>query len=136
MRWAVRALAPIVAVLAAACGSTGPTAYAVVYSYLAALGEGNYTNACALLAHSARSSLPGSCQSVFARCLPNEAAAYARDQTQQLYASIYLTTTRNTATALVSGTAVARTVRRVTLADQRGNWVLTSPGEKIERCRR
>lgn len=124
------------ALVAAACGSTAPTAYSVVDSYLKALGEGNYANACGLLDQSARRSLHGPCQTVFARCLPNEAGAFASDQTQQLFANINLTTTGKTAVALVSGTAVARTVKRVTLADQGGNWRLTSPGEKLQRCRR
>jgi hypothetical protein len=105
-----------------------------VDSYIQAIGEGNYANACGLLDRSARASLHGSCQAVFARCLPNEAAALARDQTQQLYANIDLTTTGKTAVAVVSGTAVARTVKSVTLAERGGNWQLTSPGEKLQRC--
>ena len=82
MRRAIGAVLPALAVLAAACGSTAPTAYSVVDSYIRAIGEGNYANACGLLDHSARASLHGSCQAVFARCLPNEAAALAHDQTQ------------------------------------------------------
>jgi hypothetical protein len=135
MRWAVGALVSVLAVLAAACGSTAPTAYSVVDSYIQAIGEGNYANACGLLDRSARASLHGSCQTVFARCLPNQAAALARDQTQQLYANINLTTTGKTAVAIVSGTAVARTVKSVTLAEKGGNWLLTSPGQQIQRCR-
>jgi hypothetical protein len=108
----------------------------VVDSYIRAIGEGNFANACGLLGHSARASLKGNCQAVFARCLPNEARALARDQTQQLYANINLTTTGKTAVAVVTGTAVARTVRSVTLAEQGGNWRLTSPGEKLQRCSR
>ena len=126
----------VTAVAVVGCGSTAPTAYSVVDSYLKALGEGNYANACGLLDQSARGSLHGPCQMVFARCLPNEARASASDQTQQLYANINLTTTGKTAVALVSGTAVARTVKRVTLADHGGNWRVTSPGEKLQRCRR
>jgi len=136
MRRALGAAILALAVLAAACGSTAPTAYNVVDSYIAAIGEGNWSNACGLLDHGARASLHGPCQKVFARCLPNQAAALARDQTQQLYANIDLTTTGNTAVAVLSGTAVARTVRSVTLAEQGGNWHLTSPGAKLQRCAR
>jgi len=133
---AVAAVVLALAALAAACGSTAPTAYSVVDSYIRAIGEGDYANACGLLNHSARASLPGHCQTALARCLPNEARALARDQTQQLYANINLTTTGKTAVALLSGTAVARTVKSVTLADQGGNWRLSSPGEKLQHCRR
>jgi hypothetical protein len=136
MRRATVAVVLVLAVLAAACGSNAPTAYSVVDSYIQAIGEGNYANACGLLDQSARASLHGSCETVFARCLPNEAAALARDQTQQLYANINLTTTGKTAVAVVTGTAVARTVKSVTLAEQGGNWRLTSPGEKLQRCGR
>jgi hypothetical protein len=136
MRWAVGAIVPALAVLAAACGSNAPTAYSVVDSYIQAIGEGNYANACGLLDQSERASLHGSCKAVFARCLPNQAAALARDQTQQLYANINLTTTGKTAVAVVSGTAVARTVKSVTLAERGGNWQLTSAGEKLQRCGR
>lgn len=129
------ALVAAVAVLAA-CGSTAPTAYSVVDSYLTALGEGNYSNACGLLDHGARASLRGPCTAAFSRCLANEAAAIAHDQTQQLYADINLSTTGNTAVAEVSGTAVARTVKKVTLVSQGGNWTLASPGEAFKHCRR
>jgi hypothetical protein len=108
----------------------------VVESYLTAIGEGNYANACGLLDHHARASLRRPCTAMFARCLPNEAAAFTRDQTQQLYATIALNVTGSRADATVSRTAVARTVKRVTLADQGGNWRLTSPGRALERCRR
>jgi hypothetical protein len=129
------ALVLTVAVIAG-CGSTAPTAYSVVESYLTALGEGNYTNACALLNQSARASLHAPCTAVFARCLANEAAAIARDQTQQLYATMNLTGSGKRVAAEVSGTAVARTVKKVTLADEHGNWVLTTPGRAFTRCRR
>lgn len=131
-----RAALLVAAVAVVGCGSTAPTAYSVVQSYVAAIGEGNYANACGLLDQRTRASLRVPCQARFARCLPNESAALAHDQTQQLYANINLRTTGKTAVAFLSGTAVARTVRSVTLADRGGKWRLTSPGEKIARCRR
>jgi hypothetical protein len=136
MRLAACIAVLMLAAVVAACGSTAPTAYSVVDNYLKAIGEGNYVNACGLLDHTARGALHGPCETVFAHCLPNQARASAHDQTQQLYANIDLMTTGKTAVALVSGTAVARTVKRVTLADQGGNWRLTSAGEKLQRCRR
>jgi hypothetical protein len=135
MRRAIGAVVPVLAVLAAACGSTAPTAYSVVDSYVSALGEGNYSNACDLLDHAARASLRAPCTVVFSHCLANEAGAIAHDQTQQLYANINLTTSGKTAVAEVSGTAVARTVKKVTLAQTGGNWLLTSPGQAFKRCR-
>jgi hypothetical protein len=133
----MRRAALLVAVVAVAgCGSTAPTAYSVVDSYLRALGEGNYSNACGLLDDAARASLRGSCSEVFTRCLANEAGAIERDQTQQLYANINLTSAGKTAVAKVSGTAVARTVKHVALAERGGNWRLTSPGVVFKRCRR
>jgi hypothetical protein len=124
------------AVALAGCGSTAPTPYSVVQSYLTAIGEGDYATACGLLDHSARASLRAPCTAAFTRCLPNEATVSARDQTQQLYADITVSTAGKQAVANVSGTAVARTVKRVTLADERGNWLLSSPGRALERCRR
>ena len=131
-----RAALVVALVVLAACGSTAPTAYSVVQSYLTALGEGNYPNACAVLDQSARASLHAPCAATFTRCLANEAGAIAHDQTQQLYANINLTGSGNRTVAEVSGTAVARTVRKVTLADEHGNWRLTSPGQAFRRCRR
>jgi hypothetical protein len=132
IRWAAMLLA---VVLIAGCGSTAPTAYSVINSYLNALEVGDYSKACGLLDHSARASLRGPCRAVFARCLANDTAAIARDQTQQLYANVNLTTTGDRAVAQVSGTAVARTVKNVTVAEEHGNWRLTSPGRAFRRGR-
>jgi hypothetical protein len=134
MRRAALLAATTVAVVG--CGSNGPTAYSVVQNYVNAIGEGNYANACGLLDQRARAALRTPCQAKFARCLPNETAAFARDQTQQLYANINLSVSGSKAVATVGGTAVARTVRTVKLAQQGDNWRLTSPGYTIERCRR
>jgi hypothetical protein len=129
------ALLAAIAVLAG-CGSTAPTAYSVVDSYLTAIGEGDYSGACGLLDHHARASMRPSCTALFARCLANKAVALARDQTQQLYADIKLSSHGNTAVADVSGTAVARTVKKVTLAEQSGNWRVASAGSAFRHCRR
>lgn len=141
MRWA--ALLASAALVVAACGAPAhPPVGSVVSSYLGALGEGNYANACGLLNQSARSSLDSrfgrhaSCPKVIARCLPNEATAFSRDQTQQLYANIDLSVAGTTAVAKVSGTAVAKTVKTVTLIQRRGIWTLATPGTSLERCHR
>ena len=145
MRRGLGAALPALAVFVAACGnSSAPGPGSVVSSYLSAVGVGNYANACRILDHSTRVSLETrsgrrtACAKVIARCLPNEATAFARDQTQQLYANVNLSFTNgsNVAVAVVSGTAVARTVKRVTLRQERGIWRLTSPGASVERCRR
>lgn len=143
MRWTPGAVLLVSAVLVAGCGnSSAPTPTSVIQSYMTDLGEGNYSGACAQLDHGALASLEtgtgrrASCPTVMARCLPNVSTALASDQTQQLYANIGLSITRKHGVALVSGTAVAKTVKKVTLADERGGWTLTSPGAALERCRR
>ena len=146
MRRAVCAVVAVVAVvLIAACGNAtvaGPGS--VVSSYLTAIGEGNYGIACGLLDRSVRTSLEtrfprrASCAKVVARCLPNKSIALARDQVQQLYANVDVTYANrgNGAVALVNGTTVARTVKRVTLRQTRGIWRLASPGVVLEHCHR
>jgi hypothetical protein len=143
MRRGLHAAALATAVVAAACGNSSPPGPgSVVQSYLNALGEGNYASACGLLASSTRASLENrtgrhvGCPTVFARCLPNEATAFARDQTQQLYANIEFGYLGKGGSAAVTGTAVAKTVKRVTLREVRGTWRLTSPGATLEHCRR
>lgn len=130
----------VLAACAAGCGAgtTGPTQ--VVQNYLTAIAEGEYDTACALLDSRARATLPTApgqhltCQAVFSRCVPNQAASFARDQTQELYANVDLTTDGSTAVAVVSGTLVARTVKEVTLANEHGTWKLTSYGQILRRC--
>jgi hypothetical protein len=139
------ALAALAVVLVAACGNAtvaGPGS--VVSSYLAAVAEGNYGSACGLLERSVQTSLETrfprrtSCAKVVALCLPNKALALARDQVQQFYANVDVTYANGGkgAVALVNGTTVARTVKRVTLRQKRGTWRLTSPGVALKNCHR
>jgi hypothetical protein len=124
------------------CGESSTTPpIDVVQNYLNDLGAGNFTGACALLDKRTREAPLKSvrpritCSTVFARCLPNNVTRLTRDQTQLLYASIQMNVTADKASADVSGTAVARAIRRVTLADERGNWKLTTYGHAVHHCR-
>ena len=110
-------------------------------SYLNDLGAGNFGGACGLLDKRTREAPLKSvrpritCPTVFARCLPDNVIRLTRDQTQLLYASIQLNVTGDKASADVSGTSVARAIRKVTLANEQGNWKLTSYGQAVHRCR-
>ncbi len=110
-------------------------------NYLNDLGSGNYEGACALLDKRTREAPLKSvrpritCATVFARCLPDNVTRLTRDQTQLLYASIQVNVAGDGGSANVSGTAVARAIRKVTLANERGNWKLTSYGQAVHRCR-
>jgi hypothetical protein len=124
------------------CGESSTTPPVdVVQNYLNAVGAGNYSSACALLDKRTRESPLRSvrprigCPTVFVRCLPNNVIRLKRDQTQLLYASIQLNVSGDKASADVSGTTVARAIRKVTLADERGTWKLTSYGQAVHRCR-
>ena len=129
------------AVLAVGCGEAPTPPFEVVQNYLNDVGAGNYAGACALLDKRTREAPLQSvrpritCPTVFVRCLPDNVIRLARDQTQLLYASIQINTNGDKATADVSGTAVARALRRVTLADKQGVWYLTSYGRAVQRCR-
>ena len=124
------------------CGESSTTPPVdVVQNYLNDLGAGNFAGACGLLDKRTReaplkSVRPHiSCSTVFARCLPHNVTRLTRDQTQLLYASIQMNVTGDKASADVSGTAVARAIRHVTLADERGSWKLTTYGHAVHRCR-
>ena len=110
-------------------------------NYLNDVGAGNYGGACGLLDKRTRDAPLKSvrprikCPTVFVRCLPDNVIKLARDQTQLLYASIELNVTGDTASADVSGTSVARAIRRVTLANEQGQWKLTSYGQAVHKCR-
>ena len=132
-----------VALAAAGCGSTAPPGpYNAVSSYLNQIAEGSYAGACGLLDTRARVSLTRtrgqhiSCPTVFARCLPSKVTNLKHDQSQLLYATILVTTHRKTADATVSGTAVARAIKHVSLAKERGTWKLTSYGQALKTCSR
>ena len=130
-----------VALCVVGCGESSTTPPVdVVQNYLNDLGAGNYSGACALLDKRTReaplrSVRPRiSCSTVFARCLPNNVTSLKRDQTQLLYASVQMNVTGVKASADLSGTAVAKSIRQVTLAQKRGNWKLTSYGQAVHRC--
>jgi hypothetical protein len=124
------------------CGaSTTTPPVEVVQDYLNQLGSGNYPGACALLDKRARESsarLAGarvSCERLFDRCLPHTVTSLPKDQTQLFYSNVQVNTTDGKTSATVSGTAVAKAIRHVTLAEERGNWKLTSYGQAVDRCR-
>jgi hypothetical protein len=129
-------------VCAVGCGESSTTPPVdIVQNYLNDLGAGNFTGACALLDTRTREAPLKSvrpritCPTVFARCLPNNVTRLTRDQTQLLYASIQMNVTGHKASADVRGTAVARAIRRVTLADESGTWKLTTYGHAVQQCR-
>jgi hypothetical protein len=135
------ALLGVVTVLAA-CGSGSPPPgpYDVVSNYLTQIAEGNYSNACGLLTTAARDALikkmgvRTTCSKLFVRCLPSRATNISRDQAQLLYATILVATHHRKADVTVGGTAVARAIKRVTLAKERRTWKLTSYGDALQRC--
>jgi hypothetical protein len=77
-----------------------------------------------------------SCAKLFVQCLPSKATNISRDQAQLLYATIQVATHHHKADVTVAGTAVARALKRVTLAKERGTWKLTSYGDALQRCPR
>lgn len=132
----------VVSACLAACGQGGPTASDAVGNYVYALAEGNYAGACGLLAPGTREALErshgghASCERVIARCLPNQVTRASHDQSQLLFANVALTHGRGGAqVASVSGTPAANATRKLTAAEHRGRWELTSPGVAISRCR-
>lgn len=125
----------------AGCGNANVvTPRDVAQNYAFQLAEGNFPQACALFDPAALRSLAsgsgGGCRSLLARCLPKSTTSLRRDETQLFYVNTDLQESGSRATVTVSGTAVARSVRRVSLADERGRWRLTSPGRGIDRCLR
>jgi hypothetical protein len=125
----------------AGCGESPTPPNEAVQNYLNALGAGNYTTACSLLDSRARESLIRSirvrttCPAVFRRCLPHRTTLLKQDQTQLLYANMQVSVTGSDATAAVSGTAVARELKHVTVRDEQTGWMVTGLGQAIERCR-
>jgi hypothetical protein len=133
-----------VAALMAGCGVTPPSTTEIaantVQRYVNALAAGYYTKACTVLDTHARESLSGptgsraSCKTVLARCLPYNATVAKRDQSQLLYATVQVRIDHAKAKADVSGTTVARAIKQVTLAKERGSWTLTSYGAALRGC--
>ncbi len=127
----------------AACGeSQTPPVYAAVDGYLTSLAQGNYSVACTYLNGEGRDSLKKatgshvSCARVFDRCLPDQARVANKDATQFNYATVDITTHGAKGSAVVAGTAVARVVKRVSLAKEGPRWKLSSYGEGLKGCRR
>jgi hypothetical protein len=146
-RW--RVVLPAIALAACVAGLAGcesnssadPPA-AVVENYLNALGGGNYSGACGLIAARARQAPLKkighgmSCPRLFVRCLPKNVIRLAQDPTQLYYSNVDVTGTGSSVSVAVSGTAVASAIRSVTVAKQpQGVWKLTSYGKSIANCR-
>lgn len=108
---------------------------------MAAVAEGNYASACSMLTLSARSRLITSvarrrtCQVAFRRCIPVNPLALKRDQSQLLFADVLTAIHGHHSSVRVSGTEVARELRRLTLVRVHGNWQITGPGRALSRCR-
>lgn len=121
------------------CAQPPPPPYQVAaQSYLSALAEGNYDNACALLDGRTLARLTRSrvtCAGFYHRCLPNDALKLKLDQSQLLYATLQVSRRGSRAEATASGTAVAEAISHVTLADEDGHWKLTSFGSGLTGCR-
>ena len=140
LRRLIAALA--VAALLVGCGEAkSPPDLVAVNSYLNALAEGNYSNACSLLEPGAEAALIKStgkrvsCPNAFHRCLPDSALIPKQDQSQLLYATVDLTVTGKRASATVAGNPVARAVQRVTLAKHGQLWKLSSYGVGLQGCK-
>lgn len=125
----------------AACGdSRPPPDVAAVQGYLTAIAEGNYRAACSELAPATRAQVRralgrhAGCPALFVRCLPDDAFKLSHDNSQLLFASVAVERHGGRATASVSGTAVARAVRQVTLAREHRRWWLTSYGTGLRTC--
>jgi hypothetical protein len=138
----VALLAATAALAGCGSGSSPPGPYNTVSNYLSQIAEGNYSNACGLLDTGVRDALikrMGSrttCSKLFILCLPSKATNISRDQSQLLYATIQVATHHHNhrADATVTGTAVARAIKRVTLAKERHTWKLTSYGDALRSC--
>jgi hypothetical protein len=138
----VALLAAVAALAGCESNSSPPGPYNVVSNYLSQIAEGNYANACGMLDTGVRDALVKkmgsrtSCSKLFVQCLPSKATNISRDQAQLLYATIQVATHHHNhkADVTVAGTAVARAIKRVTLAKERGTWKLTSYGDALRRC--
>jgi hypothetical protein len=125
----------------AGCGSSAPTPGDIAENYVNTLASGDYASACGLLGGHAREALlraygaRATCSQVFAHCLPNQATNLNQDQSQLLFANENISVTGHHASVAVSGTAVARRVKKVTLIEHKGNWQLNSYGTGLSHCR-
>ena len=139
MRRVSLAVALCLAVALVACGNQVVlTASDVARSYVSALAEGGFQAACTMLAPEARrpleSSARVSCAALLARCLPGTTTILSHDQSQLLYVNTNSRDLGCEVAVRLSGTAVAREIREVTLTNEHGRWLLSTPGANITRC--
>jgi hypothetical protein len=120
----------------AGCGAGTTPPNQVADNYVSALAEGDYSIACAMLPSSAHASLAraGGCVAALKRCVPAQPTNTSQDQTQLLYADVQANVTGSTAVADLSGTTVAKAVKRVTLVERNGAWSMTSYGTGLRAC--
>lgn len=131
----------VVAVCVAACGESNVvTPGDVAQKYVSALANGTYVGACAQLDAHARAALLTSagshftCPRLLSKCLPAKFKGLASDQSQLLYATADVQQDSERAQVSLSGTAIGKATKRVTLRQERSRWLLTSPGDVITRC--
>lgn len=120
----------------AGCGRGSPSPGEITQNYVNAIAEGDYVSACAALDGGAQAALrramhsSAGCQVLLARCLPSNAAQLAKDQAQLFYSNVVVTVSGHRASVTTSGTAVANRIREVTLANDKGQWLLSSYGKQ------
>jgi len=123
-----------------ACGNYPPSPTQVTENYLYAVSEGQFASACSYLTAPSRAAMAASsrpdesCTQALARCVPKNAIKLSQDQTQLLYAGVNSSITGRHATVAVQGTAVADSIRSVSLTSRKGNWHLTSYGSGLVAC--
>lgn len=138
----IRVIAALtVAVCVAACGDSNVvTPGDVAQNYVSALANGTYGGACAQFDAHTRAVLLTSagshvtCARLLSNCLPAKFKALASDQSQLLYATADVQQEGERAQVSLSGTAIGRATKQVTLRQERGRWLLTSPGDVVTRC--
>jgi hypothetical protein len=133
----------LLAACVAGCGSSPPSPGEIAQNYIAAIAEGSYSSACAMLDGAARTSLrrstgsSGRCPILLARCLPTHATVLRRDQVQLFYANVEPTIMGSRAVVKTSGTAVANRIKTLTFTKTRDGWTLSSYGRvRCPRSRR
>ena len=130
-----------VAICVGACGGSNVvTPGDVAQNYVSALANGTHGGACAQFDAHARAVLLTSagsdftCPRLLSKCLPAKFKALANDQSQLLYATADVQQEGVRAQVGLSGTAIGKATKEVTLRQERNRWLLTSPGDIITRC--